>query len=155
MNDKLLLSTCSVLLISLSLTACNNNPPAATSSTSTAQTPSQNSSRYHDNGDGTVTDSTTKLMWKKCLEGRSGANCQLGNANTSAFLWNETPALTKASFANHNDWRLPSLQELNSLVKCGNGKPSNFKAEVTSCWGPDRKGTYTSPTIDTQAFPNV
>jgi hypothetical protein len=40
-------------------------------------TPSGNliSGRYLDNGDGTITDTKTQLMWKKCSEGQSGDNC--------------------------------------------------------------------------------
>jgi hypothetical protein len=33
-------------------------------------------SRYTDNGDGTVTDNETTLMWKKCTQGRNALNEQ-------------------------------------------------------------------------------
>lgn len=36
---------------------------------------------YAEHGDGTVTDTRTGLMWKQCVEGRSGANCDSGSSN--------------------------------------------------------------------------
>ena len=39
------------------------------------------------NVDGTVTHATTGLMWKKCVEGLSGANCEIGTA--TAYTWTQ------------------------------------------------------------------
>ncbi len=39
-------------------------------------------SRYTDNGDGTVTDAATGLMWQQCPEGLWGAGCAMGAATT-------------------------------------------------------------------------
>lgn len=44
-------------------------------------------SQLLDNGDGTVTDSKTGLMWKKCLEGVEDDNCETGSV--SPFTWQE------------------------------------------------------------------
>ena len=65
-----------------------------------------------------MTDLATGLMWKRCSEGRSGANCAAG-ANSSG-PWNQ--ALTLANNAMHagfTDWRLPNADELLSLVESG------------------------------------
>jgi hypothetical protein len=79
-----------------------------------------------DNADATVTHSTTGLMWKQCSEGMSGAGCATGTA--SALTWaNAQAAATTANganFANHNDWRLPNLNELQSIVETACHDPS-------------------------------
>ena len=72
-----------------------------------------------DNGDGTVTDSTTQLVWDKCVYGLSGPACVTG---TAAWQGNWPDALQQATTANGlnhlgaNDWRVPSKKELESLV---------------------------------------
>lgn len=76
-------------------------------------------SQLTDNGDGTVTDSKTGLMWKQCLEGLSGSDCATGSAST--FTWQEAlqqPGVVNATgFAGHTDWRLPNIRELRSIVE--------------------------------------
>lgn len=82
-------------------------------------------SRYTVHGDGTVTDNKTGLMWKQCEEGLSGADCATGTAQS--LTWQaalQRPATLNASggFAGYQDWRLPNLNELESLreVSCSN-----------------------------------
>jgi hypothetical protein len=68
-----------------------------------------NSPRYHPNGDGTVTDRVTGLMWT-LLDSRQ----ELGGCLTYAA------ALQYVASLNHgavNDWRLPSASELASIIK--------------------------------------
>jgi len=87
---------------------------------------------YKVNGDGTVTDKATGLMWKQCSEGLSGRSCDNGKAEV--LTWDGAMQRAKRlSFAGYNDWRLPSKDELLSLVHkaCG------------------------SPTINSQVFPNT
>ena len=112
---------------------------------------------YKDNKDGTVTDIKNHLMWKKCSEGVKGANCQQNNIDNSQFLWSETSVLTKQTLAGYSDWRLPTLAELHTLVRCANNQPSDLKAEARGCAGIDGAdwGHYAIPTINTQFFPNV
>jgi hypothetical protein len=74
------------------------------------------SSRYTINADGTVVDKHTGLIWKRCSEGRSGADC------TGGFLvkYSWQGALQRAhtsKFAGYPDWRLPNRQELRTLVE--------------------------------------
>ncbi|MCU0753969.1 MAG: DUF1566 domain-containing protein, partial [Xanthomonadales bacterium] len=74
-------------------------------------------------GEFVVTDLATGLMWKRCSEGQSGASC--GNGGASTFTW--TQALTQANNAVHagfSDWRLPSADELLSLVETGCSSPA-------------------------------
>ncbi len=71
---------------------------------------------YTDHGNGTVTDSRTGLMWKKCSEGQTGHDCS-GNSVTT-FTWAEALVHAEAhTFAGHDDWRLPNIRELDSLVE--------------------------------------
>lgn len=71
---------------------------------------------FRENGDGTVTDVTTGLMWKQCAEGLSGADCSTGAADT--FTWQGALQRgTDAELAGFSDWRLPNKNELASLVE--------------------------------------
>ncbi len=72
-------------------------------------------SRYTDNSDETVTDTYTGLMWKQCQEGLSGTSCATGAA--TQHTWKAALELASTtSFATYDDWRLPNINELDSLV---------------------------------------
>ncbi len=88
---------------------CNDRIPSSTPD-----------NRFTDNGDGTITDNATGLMWKQCVEGLSGPECATGTAGL--FTWKEALALPGAvnsgsGFAGYTDWRLPNIKELDSLVE--------------------------------------
>ncbi len=69
---------------------------------------------YVDNGDGTVTHKPTNLSWQRCAVGYTwtGSACT-GTPNNLTF--DQAAALT-SSFAGKTDWRLPTIDELESLV---------------------------------------
>jgi hypothetical protein len=71
-------------------------------------------SDYVDHGDGTVTHTPTGLMWKQCAEGQtwSGSSC----SGTPNPYDSRSAKLLKSTFAGKNDWRLPTVDELLSLV---------------------------------------
>ena len=72
-------------------------------------------SRYSINGDGTATDLITGLMWRQCPEGLSGTDCSTGAAGTK--VWGGTMKDAKTStFAGYDDWRLPNIKELMTIV---------------------------------------
>ncbi len=93
-------------------------------------------SRFSDNGDGTVTDAATGLIWKQCAEGLSGTGCTVGNLST--FTWSQ--ALQRAAdavFAGSSLWRLPNKNELASLVEQRCYDPainSRFFPNTPSSW---------------------
>ena len=110
--------------------------------------------QYTDNGDGTVTDTETKLMWKQCSEGQSGKDC---SGEAAKYKWDD--AMSKfgkgVSFAGHSDWRMPTKEELRTLVYCSNGIPQE-EAWDEACDGKDDKaGEYQKPTINQKVFPNT
>jgi hypothetical protein len=78
--------------------------------------PSTPINRFVNNENGTITDTVTGLTWKRCSEGLSGAACEVGTAAT--FTWQEALQVAAATnFAGNNDWRLPNIKELGSIVE--------------------------------------
>jgi hypothetical protein len=74
-------------------------------------------SRFADNADGTVTDRGSGLQWKRCVEGQTwdGSTCTGGR---TAPTWDQALQLAQSvSFAGKDDWRLPNLKELASIVE--------------------------------------
>jgi Protein of unknown function (DUF1566) len=87
------------------------------------QTPTTPTSEFAVHGDGTVTHLRTGLMWKVCAEGQSFA---AGTCTGTAATYYFDDALTHAdghSYAGHKDWRMPSIQELDSIVEYCRGHP--------------------------------
>jgi hypothetical protein len=71
---------------------------------------------YTDNGDGTITDNNTKLMWEK-----KSADGSIHDKDT-AYTWADALTVHIAGlnagggFAGYTDWRLPNAKELHSIV---------------------------------------
>ena len=74
--------------------------------------------RFTDNGDGTITDNVLKLQWAK--DG-NGAGCN----NGGTLAWAAAISFCKnLNFANHTDWRLPNVKELQSIADYGRVSPA-------------------------------
>lgn len=105
---------------------CTDATGATISCTGTGQDGEFNAGQAHsytDNGDETVTDNATGLMWQKCSIGLSGSDCATGTA--TQMDW--TTALSTCNaldFAGHTDWKLPNRFELDSLLNLYNGSPA-------------------------------
>jgi hypothetical protein len=110
--------------------------------------------RYEDRGDGTILDYDTGLQWeKKTSAVGSGPNPADLHDVDNTYVWAEWPYAfpngsafytflfrlnlslnhaigtpSTAGFAGHSDWRLPSIEELETIVDldapgCGSGAP--------------------------------
>jgi hypothetical protein len=82
-----------------------------------------------ENKDGTVTDKATGLMWQ-----RGGSTSSLNNRGAERYI----KQLNEQSFAGYSDWRMPTIEELASLLvrrrKDGAHIDSVFDNRQTQCW---------------------
>jgi len=87
---------------------------------------------FVDNGDGTITDRATGLMW----EGGGSPSVRL--FERSKFYVRK---LNEDKFAGYSDWRLPTVEELASLLKKDDNNGIHidplFDKKQTSCWSSD------------------
>jgi hypothetical protein len=86
---------------------------------------------YRDNGDGTVNDLNTGLMWQQA---------------TSSYTMNWASAgshCSGLSLAGHSDWRLPAVDELQSIVDYGELNPV---IDTTAFPGTQSSGYWSSTT---------
>lgn len=101
---------------------------------------------YTDNGDGTVTDDNTGLMWQKCSVGKDNDTSCSGTA--SGYNWYQATGTYSAisnpssqnvcgslNLSGYNDWRLPTNKELTTIL--------------------DSAIPGGAPTINTTFFPNT
>jgi hypothetical protein len=109
-----------LLLIALSGNLAASTP-TSTQTCDTSQYPlSTPTARFTDNGDGTVTDTQSRLMWLRCALGQtwSGKSCV---GEPAALSWQQ--ALERTATVNSggqyffSDWRLPQLPELASIAE--------------------------------------
>ena len=90
---------------------------------------------YTDNGDGTITDNTTGLVWEKLgnLDGlvNLGDPHDADNTYTWADAFQKVADLNTANFTGHNDWRLPNVNELQTLQDYGRAYLDNTPPHPT------------------------
>ncbi len=91
--------------------------------------------RFVDNGDGTVTDNCTGLMWQKDT---ADVNDDGQSTDQDYLSWCDALAYCESlSFAGHDDWRLPNVRELQSIVDYGCFSPTIdpvFGALLSTYW---------------------
>ena len=99
--------------------------------------------RFIDNGDGTVTDAETNLVWQK-------------DSAPERISWLEAQdyvkQLNEAGFAGHDDWRLPNNQELTSLMLTRENSKRLFLDPIFGSqrcfWSADTRGHHVACYID-------
>lgn len=101
------------------------------------------SPRFTDNGDGTVKDNLTGLIWLKnanafTTRSWNGAITECNTLNTGEH------GLTDGSA--EGDWRLPSIRELHSLVDYGRYSPALCNTAGTGQWSEGNPFTGVAPT---------
>lgn len=124
-NSKLFLFSCILSLLGcFSVSALCPNENLAIQAT----TPSTD---FIDNNDGTITHIKTGLMWKRCTEGQewTPSGC---DSEPTVHGWNAWENILndvkEHHFAGYSDWRLPSKNELESIVerRCWNPSINTF-----------------------------
>ena len=125
--------------------------------------------RYLDDGDGTVSDLNTGLVWEQKTGTIGVPNAADVHDVNNAYAWSNSgtapdgPAFTNflytlnngvfdgtaitGCFANHCDWRLPTILELQGIVR-----PCN--PTIDPIFGPTQSGWYWSATSDEPFFPD-
>ncbi|QTA78732.1 DUF1566 [Desulfonema limicola] len=91
--------------------------------------------QFTDNGDGTITDHTTGLMWEQ-----SGSKDEMAFIKTASYIEN----LNRSIFAGYNDWRMPTVEELSSLLEPQENNENLYIDPIFDnkqrwCWSSDRK----------------
>ena len=90
---------------------------------------------FTDNGDGTITDNNTGLMWAQDTVDFNGDDIIDTNDKMSwqdALAWCESLTL-----AGYDDWRLPTVKELMSLVDHGTNQPA-----IDTAYFPDTVSSF-------------
>lgn len=108
---------------------------------------------YTDNGDGTITDNNTGLMWEKKSFDAGLHNWITGyrwsGDGSQETIWDwieDVNAEGGTGFAGYNDWRIPNVRELQSIVDYGRISPS-----IDPLFGPTAPSAYWTSTTDASA----
>ena len=83
--------------------------------------PQYGQNAFQDNGDQTISDAATGLTWAKADSG-SAMNWQ------QALSW--VQAQNAANYLGHNDWRLPDIKELQSIVDYSRSPDASASAAI-------------------------
>lgn len=106
--------------------------------------------RFELDGRGTAIDTETGLMWMRCSVGQewTGSTC---SGEAAKLSWNGAlEAAAKASLAGYDDWRMPTREELYTLVYCSSGRRFALDAEGQ---GGACDGNFDKPVILKAVFP--
>ena len=114
--------------------------------------------RYGDNGDQTVTDYDTGLMWEK-KDGEVGGVCFFAPGVVSHCVntnhdWfdaviyvagtSDDRSTTRTFLAGHSDWRLPTIEELRGIVDTSQSGCGSTSPCIDPIFGPTQVSHYWS-----------
>jgi hypothetical protein len=113
--------------------------------------------RFVDNGDGTITDKLTQLVWEKKDSLDGVANLSNRHDADNAYLWSAGASgadgtaftdflanLNSTGFAGQHDWRLPTLFELQSTVATDAFPSASYPSVVDPLFLPTQADFYWS-----------
>ncbi|MUU78225.1 Lcl C-terminal domain-containing protein [Winogradskyella endarachnes] len=88
-----------------------------------------NQPNYTDNGDGTLTDNVTGLMWQNSFDHNEDGSVDYDDK----LAYDEILALVENGFtyAEHSDWRVPTIKELYSLIMFNGKDISGYEGTST------------------------
>ena len=90
---------------------------------------SKNELNYVDNGDGTVTDMVTGLMWSQSADMDGDGDI---DADDKMSLAEAKAGASSFDLGGYDDWRLPTIKELYSLIIFSGEDPSGYEGTSTS-----------------------
>ena len=82
---------------------------------------------YTDNGDGTITDNITGLMWVKDPSQIPGGPWGSSGSPANMLFADATGSCDALVYAGHDDWRLSTITELQSIVDSDYPSPSIYQ----------------------------
>ncbi len=95
---------------------------------------------YKDNGDGTVSDLVTELMWQQTIDSNGDGDIDADDKLSASAAQNYCADLT---LGDHDDWRLPDIKQLYSLIMFNGRDISGYNGSSTDSL---------TPFIDTRFF---
>ena len=84
---------------------------------------------YTDNGDGTITDNVTGLMWQRSPDTDGDGDI---DADDKLSYGEAVAGASTLGLGGYNDWRLPTIKELYSLIDFSGIDPSGYEGTDTS-----------------------
>lgn len=105
-----------------------------------------NKPSFKNNGNGTVTDNVTGLMWQNNpdLNGNNDGKMEKSDKLTWTQIQAKINSINANKFGGYDDWRIPSIKELYSLINWNGTDPSGLQGNSTA---------GLNPFIDTTYFP--
>jgi hypothetical protein len=120
--------------------------------------------RYQRNGDTSVTDFDTGLMWERKTDDDIKCILAVPNCWTNTYVWDDAmgkflselngatdSATSQAGYAGHTDWRLPTVVELQAILLAP--YPCGTSPCIDPIFGPTAANYYWSATTGA-SFPN-
>jgi hypothetical protein len=72
--------------------------------------------QFVDNGNGTITDTNTTLVWEKLSDDNSIHDYDYTQHQWAGAFYEKVKQLNEEAFAGFTDWRVPNIKELSTLI---------------------------------------